>query len=185
MESSVGSESVFPTLSRPWPTPSFSARKSMSIINFTSSPSLFWYFWVVWCHIPHWCTTSSQRTHQHAFAGRDPVPVHAPQHFRPQTRIFGQISHGLMFFSLLNRVKFVLKQAISHGRNLGLFVFFYKSICWLCRNFAGIHNGIESWIAGFIGGFIAFGDSHGVSGSVNNQIVLYLFARFDFASSIV
>eukprot|EP01122_Echinamoeba_exundans_P017042 TRINITY_DN883_c0_g2_i1.p1 TRINITY_DN883_c0_g2~~TRINITY_DN883_c0_g2_i1.p1 ORF type:complete len:242 (+),score=45.61 TRINITY_DN883_c0_g2_i1:165-890(+) len=79
--------------------------------------------------------------------------------------------------NLLNRVKFVLKQAISHGRNLGLFVFFYKSICWLCRNFAGIHNGIESWIAGFIGGFIAFGDSHGVSGSVNNQIVLYLFAR--------
>ncbi len=31
--------------------------------------------------------------------------------------------------------------------------------------------------AGFVGGFIAFGDSKGLSGSVNNQIVLYLFAR--------
>jgi peroxisomal membrane protein 4 len=28
-----------------------------------------------------------------------------------------------------------------------------------------------------IGGYIAFGESSGISGSVNNQIVLYLFAR--------
>jgi peroxisomal membrane protein 4 len=28
-----------------------------------------------------------------------------------------------------------------------------------------------------IGGYIAFGESKGISGSVNNQIVLYLFAR--------
>jgi len=38
-------------------------------------------------------------------------------------------------------------------------------------------NGIESVLCGFIGGSIAFGDSSGISGSVNNQIILYLFAR--------
>ena len=30
---------------------------------------------------------------------------------------------------------------------------------------------------GFIGGYTAFGDSKGISGSVNNQLVLYLFSR--------
>lgn len=78
---------------------------------------------------------------------------------------------------LLERVKFVTKQAFSHGRNLGIFVFIYKSICWILRRY-GIKGGIESWIAGFIGGYIGFGDSEGVVGSVNNQISLYLLARF-------
>jgi peroxisomal membrane protein 4 len=65
---------------------------------------------------------------------------------------------------------------LSHGRNLGLFALIYKFICSVLRS-VGITGGIESWIAGFAGGFYAFGDSRGISGSVNNQIVLYLFAR--------
>ena len=63
-----------------------------------------------------------------------------------------------------------------HGKNLGLFVFIYKTICFILRHY-NIRGGIECWIAGFIGGFLAFGESKGVSGAVNNQIVLYLFAR--------
>lgn len=63
-----------------------------------------------------------------------------------------------------------------HGRNLGLFVFVYKSICFILRHY-GIRGGIECWIAGFVGGYWAFGESKGISGAVNNQIVLYLFAR--------
>lgn len=68
-----------------------------------------------------------------------------------------------------------------------------SQLCCLFRNL-GVNNGIESLISGypfsfgftftssltcqrFIGGCAAFGDSNGVSGSVNNQIVLYLFAR--------
>jgi peroxisomal membrane protein 4 len=74
------------------------------------------------------------------------------------------------------RVKFVLKQLLHHGMNLGCFVGIYKMICVICRNF-GVKGGTESWIAGMIGGYYAFGESHGISGSVNNQIVLYLFAR--------
>eukprot|EP01112_Ceratiomyxa_fruticulosa_P018897 TRINITY_DN610_c0_g1_i1.p1 TRINITY_DN610_c0_g1~~TRINITY_DN610_c0_g1_i1.p1 ORF type:complete len:244 (-),score=11.64 TRINITY_DN610_c0_g1_i1:60-791(-) len=77
---------------------------------------------------------------------------------------------------VLDRVKFVLKQLCFHGRNLAMFVGIYKSICCLLRNL-GIGNGIESLIAGYIGGFFAFGENKGVSGSVNTQIVLYLFAR--------
>jgi len=75
------------------------------------------------------------------------------------------------------RVKFVIKQMFQHGRNLGLFVGIYKTICYILRQYFGVSGGLESWIAGFVGGFFAFGDSKGLSGSVNNQIVLYLFAR--------
>lgn len=52
----------------------------------------------------------------------------------------------------------------------------YKSICFALRHF-GLRNGCESWIAGAVGGFWAFGDSSGVSGAVNYQIVLYLLVR--------
>ncbi|KYQ88219.1 transmembrane protein [Tieghemostelium lacteum] len=76
----------------------------------------------------------------------------------------------------ISRVKFVIKQMFFHGKNLGLFVLIYKSICCIFRNL-GIKGGIDSLIAGFIGGYYAFGDSKSTSGSVNNQIVLYLFAR--------
>jgi len=77
---------------------------------------------------------------------------------------------------LKERIRFVIKQLFFHGRNLGMYVAIYKTICCLFRNM-GISNGIESLIAGFIGGYTAFGDSKGVSGSVNNQLVLYLFSR--------
>lgn len=78
--------------------------------------------------------------------------------------------------NVVERIKFIIKQMLFHGRNLGMFVGIYKSLCCLMRN-KGIDNGVESLIAGFIGGAFAFGDNNGVSGSVNNQIVLYLFAR--------
>jgi len=78
---------------------------------------------------------------------------------------------------MLSKIKLVIKNGLHHGRNLGFFILIYKSICWICRQ-RGLKGGIESWIAGFIGGFIAFGDSTGLSGGVNNQIVLYLFSRY-------
>lgn len=76
----------------------------------------------------------------------------------------------------VNKLRFVLKQMFHHGRNLGLFVFIYKTICFIMRHF-GVRNGVECWVAGGIGGYYAFGESKGISGAVNNQIVLYLFAR--------
>jgi len=77
---------------------------------------------------------------------------------------------------LLEKLKFVFKQMCFHARNLALFVAIYKGICCLLRNL-GVSNGIESILAGFIGGYTAFGESKGVSGGVNNQLVLYLFSR--------
>jgi Tim17/Tim22/Tim23/Pmp24 family len=70
----------------------------------------------------------------------------------------------------------VLKQLVAHGRNLGLFVLIYKLICSFLRYY-GMRTGLESWIAGFVGGYYGFGDSSGVRGAVNKQVVLYLFAR--------
>jgi len=92
--------------------------------------------------------------------------------------IFQAIVYAVAFREgeILDRVRFVLRQMLFHGRTLALFVGIYKSICCVFRNF-GVSSGIESLIAGFIGGYTAFGDSKGISGSVNNQIVLYLFAR--------
>jgi len=92
--------------------------------------------------------------------------------------IFQAVVYAALFRegNVVERLKFILKQMLFHGRNLGMFVGIYKSLCCLMRNM-GIDNGIESLIAGFIGGSFAFGESSGVSGSVNNQIVLYLFAR--------
>jgi len=78
--------------------------------------------------------------------------------------------------SVVTRLRFVVKQMFFHGRNLGAFVLIYKSICCLLRNM-NIDNGLESWIAGLVGGYYAFGEKDGISGSVNNQLVLYLLAR--------
>ncbi len=92
--------------------------------------------------------------------------------------------------SVKDRLKFVIKQMFVHGKNLGSFVCIYKAICCLCRNM-GWDGGSESLVAGFIGGFTAFGESKGISGAVNLQIVLYLFSRlnvfnliFDYYSPI-
>jgi len=92
--------------------------------------------------------------------------------------VFQAVIYAVVFRQgkVLDRVKFVVKQMFIHGKNLGLFVLFYKSICCVFRNL-GISGGIDSWVAGLIGGYWAFGDSAHISGSVNNQIVLYLFAR--------
>eukprot|EP01095_Lingulamoeba_sp_RSL-Kostka_P005667 TRINITY_DN170_c1_g3_i1.p1 TRINITY_DN170_c1_g3~~TRINITY_DN170_c1_g3_i1.p1 ORF type:complete len:242 (+),score=73.66 TRINITY_DN170_c1_g3_i1:179-904(+) len=76
----------------------------------------------------------------------------------------------------VNKLKFVIKQMFFHGRNLGMFVCIYKIICFALRHM-GVYGGLECWIAGAVGGYYAFGESKGISGAVNNQIVLYLFAR--------
>lgn len=92
--------------------------------------------------------------------------------------IFQAVVYAALFKegNLNERLKFILKQMLFHGRNLGMFVGIYKSLCCVMRSM-GLDNGLESLIAGFVGGSFAFGDNSGVCGSVNNQIVLYLFAR--------
>ena len=65
-----------------------------------------------------------------------------------------------------NRLRLVLKQMFNHSRNLGLYVLIYKLIANTLRNI-GMQNGLDSIIAGLVGGYVAFGESKGVSGSVN------------------
>jgi peroxisomal membrane protein 4 len=77
---------------------------------------------------------------------------------------------------LKDRLRSVVKMMFVHGYNLGSFVVIYKTICAALRS-VNINGGIESLIAGFIGGYHAFGESKGMSGTVNTQLVLYLLAR--------
>ncbi|KAL6073263.1 Transmembrane protein [Balamuthia mandrillaris] len=94
--------------------------------------------------------------------------------------VFQAVIYAIIFQQggFRQKISFVVKQMIQHGKNLGMFVGIYKAICYVLRRPPfNITGGLESWIAGFIGGFTAFGSSQGISGSVNNQIVLYLFAR--------
>lgn len=75
-----------------------------------------------------------------------------------------------------SRLKFAIKQLFWHSHNLSVFVALYKSVCSLLRNL-GLRNGWDSVIGGAVGGWVAFGSSTGISGAVNQQINLYLFAR--------
>ena len=52
-------------------------------------------------------------------------------------------------YSLRERLRFVMKQLLFHGRNLAMYVGIYKSICCLFRSM-GISGGIESLIAGML-----------------------------------
>jgi len=63
-----------------------------------------------------------------------------------------------------------------HCQNLSVFVAIYKAICSILRK-SGIRGGVDALVAGGVGGWFAFGASTGVSGAVNQQINLYLFAR--------
>jgi len=62
--------------------------------------------------------------------------------------------------------------AFEHGKNLGLFVFGYKTIYKILDKLWG-KKPINHLIAGFIFGGYIFGNKS----SVNQQIVLYLLSR--------
>ncbi|EFC45328.1 predicted protein [Naegleria gruberi] len=93
--------------------------------------------------------------------------------------ILQSVIYALIFQtpSEIKKVRFVIKQMFHHSKNLASFVAIYKLITYICRNYLNVRNGLDALLAGFVGGSIAFGESKGISGAVNNQIVLYLFAR--------
>jgi len=98
---------------------------------------------------------------------------------RSRLPFFFQAAAYLLLYSddgLRERLRSVVKMMFVHGYNLGSFVVIYKTICAALRS-VNVNGGIESLVAGFIGGYYAFGESKGMSGAVNTQLVLYLLAR--------
>ena len=82
--------------------------------------------------------------------------------------------------SVRRRLQLVFKATIQHSRNLASFALLYKSIMLLLRQMprdgATIKEGsYDAFLAGTIGGYAIFG--RGIQSSVNQQIVIYVFAR--------
>ena len=73
------------------------------------------------------------------------------------------------------KLRLVLKATRQHARNLGTFVFLYKSGMLSLRYLNGKQGHYDSFFAGLFGGYAVFG--RGNQSSVNQQIVIYVFAR--------
>ncbi|KAG0131016.1 Tim17/Tim22/Tim23/Pmp24 family-domain-containing protein [Tuber indicum] len=69
----------------------------------------------------------------------------------------------------------------THAKNLATFVTIYKTVMLLLRRLssAGKERSSDSFFAGLLGGYLVFG--RGDQGTVNQQIVIYVFARVALA----
>ncbi|KAM3133184.1 hypothetical protein pb186bvf_014760 [Paramecium bursaria] len=68
----------------------------------------------------------------------------------------------------------IIKLTYEHARNLGLFVFTYKSLVCMQNRLRGQQSKLHNLIAGAIGGYLLFGRN---KSAVNQQIVLYVMSR--------
>ncbi|KAK5655469.1 hypothetical protein OQA88_5740 [Cercophora sp. LCS_1] len=77
----------------------------------------------------------------------------------------------------------IFRATKTHARNLAKFATVYKLTCLFLKQFGsnqGKEGPYDSFIAGLLGGYIVFGQRGKRSGkisSVNQQIVIYVFAR--------
>ncbi|RYP53293.1 hypothetical protein DL768_001650 [Monosporascus sp. mg162] len=71
----------------------------------------------------------------------------------------------------------------THARNLAAFAAIYKGTCYLLKHYGstpGKEGPYDNFLAGLLGGYLVFGQRSRRSGkvpSVNQQIVIYVFAR--------
>ena len=99
--------------------------------------------------------------------------------------------------SLRSKLALIFKATRQHARNLALFAFLYKALMLTLRHTPrpgssqsgsvassslsspsatfSKEAGYDSFLAGLVGGYIVFG--RGMQSSVNQQIVIYVFAR--------
>lgn len=72
----------------------------------------------------------------------------------------------------------IFKATRQHASNLARFALFYKSSLLVLKNVnGGKEESIHTFLAGLFGGYWVFGHGKGASSSVNQQIVIYVFAR--------
>ncbi|CAF0989550.1 unnamed protein product [Adineta steineri] len=71
------------------------------------------------------------------------------------------------------RIHFILQMTYLHAKNLGLFVFFYKTLRKIVASCFGISKSWRAFICAFIVGYFVFGERN----SINEQIIFYLLAR--------
>lgn len=72
-----------------------------------------------------------------------------------------------------NKIKNILSLTYEHSRNLGVYVFIYKTVCCILRKILKSNNKFISLIAGIVGSAIMWSTNT----PVNSQIMLYLLSR--------
>lgn len=75
--------------------------------------------------------------------------------------------------TLINKLKNVLSMTYEHSKNLGIFVFIYKSICCILRRILKKNYSWIPFIAGIIGSYVMWAKKT----PVNSQMMLYLLSR--------
>lgn len=85
--------------------------------------------------------------------------------------------------TIREKIWLVFRATRTHARNLAKFATVYKLSCYLLKHYGptpGKEGPYDSFLAGLLGGYIVFGQRSKRSGkisSVNQQIVVYVFAR--------
>ena len=79
---------------------------------------------------------------------------------------------------LREKLYLIYKATRQHATNLAKFAVLYKSACLLLKHAnGGKEASAHTFLAGLFGGYWVFGHGKGASSSVNQQIVIYVFAR--------
>jgi peroxisomal membrane protein 4 len=83
--------------------------------------------------------------------------------------------------SFREKVKLVLKATRAHATNLAKFATIYKSCMLILRIInptkPGKEGPYDTFLSGAVGGYFVFGKGKAGTSSVNQQIVIYVFAR--------
>ncbi|KAI0173381.1 peroxisomal membrane protein 4 [Hypoxylon sp. FL1284] len=85
--------------------------------------------------------------------------------------------------TLRQKLSLVARATRTHARNLARFALIYKLACYLLKRYGatpGKEGRYDTFVAGLVGGYAVFGGRSSRSGkisSVNQQIVVYVFAR--------
>ncbi|KAH6648549.1 putative peroxisomal membrane protein [Truncatella angustata] len=84
--------------------------------------------------------------------------------------------------TLSQKTGLVFRATRTHARNLAKFATIYKTVCYLLKWYGatpGKEGKYDTFIAGLLGGYFVFGtrSRSGKISSVNQQIVVYVFAR--------
>ncbi|KIW65188.1 hypothetical protein PV04_07468 [Phialophora macrospora] len=83
--------------------------------------------------------------------------------------------------TLREKLRLVLKATRQHARNLAFFATVYKSSMLILRllnpSAPGKEGPYDTFFAGLAGGYLVFGRGKHARSSVNQQIVIYVFAR--------
>ncbi|KAG2215384.1 hypothetical protein INT45_010727 [Circinella minor] len=80
--------------------------------------------------------------------------------------------------STMDKLRYIFRATKQHAQNLGTFAVIYKTAMFIQKKLnGGKHADIHTFVAGLLGGYYVFGENN----AINQQIVLYIFARVAIA----